>query len=109
MAEIRGRLRTLSHEFESLVDTVHRDEMARAEQRMRLEALTEKAMTELGLEPEGLVADYGPDQPVPVLSRPDGSALAPDDEVPDAGPVRAGAAGEAAAGRRARPRRCSAG
>ena len=49
---------------------------------MRLEALTEKAMTELGLEPDGLVADYGPDQPVPVLARPDGTALGPDDEVP---------------------------
>ncbi len=83
LAEIRGRLRTLTHDFESLVDTVHRDEMARAEQRMRLEALTEKAMTELGLEPDGLVADYGPDQPVPVLTRPDGSALGPDDEVPE--------------------------
>ncbi len=83
LAEIRGRLRTLTHDFESLVDTVHRDEMARAEQRMRLEALTEKAMTELGLEPDGLVADYGPDQPVPVLARPDGTALGPDDEVPE--------------------------
>jgi chromosome segregation protein len=83
LAEIRGRLRTLTHDFESLVDTVHRDEMARAEQRMRLEALSERAMTELGLEPDGLVADYGPDQPVPVLTRPDGSALGPDDEVPE--------------------------
>ena len=83
LAEIRGRLRTLTHDFESLVDTVHRDEMARAEQRMRLEALTEKAMTELGLEADGLVTDYGPDQPVPVLSRPDGTALGPDDEVPE--------------------------
>ena len=83
LAEMRGRLRTLTHDFESLVDSVHRDEMARAEQRMRLETLTEKAMAELGLEPESLVADYGPDQPVPVLTRPDGTALQPDDEVPD--------------------------
>ena len=82
LTEIRRRLRTLTHDFESLVDSAHRDEMARAEQRMRLEQLTEKAMSELGLEPEALVADYGPDQPVPVLTRPDGSALQPDDEVP---------------------------
>ena len=52
--------------------------MARAEQRMRVETLTEKAMAELGLEPSVLVADYGPDQPVPVLTRPDGSRA--DDE-----------------------------
>ncbi|MFT4166464.1 MAG: chromosome segregation protein SMC [Microlunatus sp.] len=82
LSEVRRRLRTLTHDFESLVDSAHRDEMARAEQRMRLEQLTEKAMSELGLEPEGLVADYGPDQPVPVLTRPDGSALQPDDEAP---------------------------
>ena len=82
LSEIRRRLRTLTHDFESLVDSAHRDEMARAEQRMRLEQLTEKAMSELGLEPEALVAEYGPDQPVPVLTRPDGSALQPDDEVP---------------------------
>ena len=92
-----GRLRTLTHDFESLVDTVHRDEMARAEQRMRLEALTEKAMTELGLEPDGLVADYGPDQPVPVLTRPDGTALGPGRRGAGADPVRARAAAEAAA------------
>ena len=39
---------------------VHRDEMARAEQRMRLETLTEKAMAELGLEPEALVPTTDP-------------------------------------------------
>ncbi len=40
-------------------------------------------MTELGLEPGALVAEYGPDQAVPVLTRPDGSALGEDDEQPD--------------------------
>ena len=86
LAEVRGRLRTLTHDFESLVDSAHRDEMARTEQRMRLEQLSEKAMTELGLEAEALVADYGPDQLVPVLTRPDGTALQPDDEVPEPAP-----------------------
>ena len=79
---VRADLRTLGAEFEQLVDAVHRDELARAEQRMRVDALHEKAMAELGLEPEVLTREYGPDQPVPVLAREDGTALGPDDEVP---------------------------
>ena len=109
LAEIRGRLRTLTHDFESLVDTVHRDEMARAEQRMRLEALTEKAMTELGLEPDGLVADYGPDQPVPVLTTARRQRPGPRRRGAGADPVRARAAAEAAADGGARARGARAG
>ncbi len=36
--------------------------MARTQQRMRLEQLAERAMEELGLDTDTLVADYGPDQ-----------------------------------------------
>jgi chromosome segregation protein len=76
-------VRTLTTEFERLVDSVHRDEMARAEQRVRVEALADRAMTELGLEVEALVTGFGPDQPVPVLTGPDGSALTADDGQPE--------------------------
>ena len=79
---VRVDVRSLGGQFEQLVDAVHRDELARAEQRMRVDALTEKAMDELGLEASALMADYGPDQPVPVLARADGTALGPDDEQP---------------------------
>ncbi|HEY5820377.1 MAG TPA: chromosome segregation protein SMC [Propionibacteriaceae bacterium] len=79
----RAAVRTLGGDFETLVDAVHRDEMARAEQRMRVETLVEKAMTELGLDAETLTRDFGPDQPVPVLTRPDGSALTAEDEQPE--------------------------
>jgi len=51
---------------------VHRDEMARTQQRMRIEQLEERALEELGLDPEALVADYGPEQMVP--------ATAPDED-----------------------------
>ncbi len=64
---VRARLRDLGKEHDELVNTVHRDEMARAQQRMRIEQLEERALEELGLDPDALVADYGPDQPVPVL------------------------------------------
>ncbi|KRB77248.1 chromosome segregation protein SMC [Nocardioides sp. Root190] len=67
---VRQTLRELARELEELVSSVHRDEMARAQQRMRIEQIEVKALEELGLEPEGLMADYGPDQPVPVLGDP---------------------------------------
>jgi chromosome segregation protein len=61
---VRAGLRDLTREHGELVDTVHRDELARAEQRMRIEQIQERASAELGLEPETLVRDYGPDNPV---------------------------------------------
>ncbi|MBM9460434.1 chromosome segregation protein SMC [Nocardioides sp. zg-536] len=67
---VRQTLRELGAEHAELVSSVHRDEMARAAQRMRIEQLEAKALEELGLEPAALVADYGPDQPVPVLQAP---------------------------------------
>ncbi len=65
LREVRARLRGLTEELEALKDSVHRDEMARAELRMKLEALQTRASEELGLEVEALVAEYGPDVPVP--------------------------------------------
>ncbi|WP_375431188.1 chromosome segregation protein SMC [uncultured Friedmanniella sp.] len=82
LRDVRAEARRLGGDFEHLVDAVHRDELARAEQRMRVDALAERAMTELGLESAALVRDYGPDQLVPVLAREDGTALGPDDEPP---------------------------
>ncbi|MEV8378224.1 chromosome segregation protein SMC [Kribbella sp. NPDC056861] len=67
LAQARSATRNLSSELEQLTNTVHRDALARAEQKMRLEALYEKALGELGTEVEALVAEYGPDQLVPPL------------------------------------------
>jgi len=61
----RDRLRSLTSEHDELVSSVHRDEMARTQQRMRLEQLEERALVELGLDLEVLVTEYGPDQLVP--------------------------------------------
>ena len=65
LREARERLRDLGRELDKLVDETHRDEMARAQQRMRIEQLEERALDELGLEADALIADYGPDQLVP--------------------------------------------
>jgi chromosome segregation protein len=65
LREVRERLRNLARDLDELVSSVHRDEMARAQQRMRIEQLEERALEELGLDADALLADYGPEQPVP--------------------------------------------
>jgi chromosome segregation protein len=62
---VRGSLRDLMREHDELVNSVHRDEMARTQQRMRLDQLAERALKELGLDTESLIDEYGPDQLVP--------------------------------------------
>ncbi|MGH8891252.1 MAG: chromosome segregation protein SMC [Acidothermaceae bacterium] len=74
---LRTRSRELSGEIEQLTDVVHKDELARAEQRLRIEQLEERAMEEFGVEPETLFAEYGPDVLVPVFPEPDAPADAP--------------------------------
>ncbi|MCW2494231.1 AAA family ATPase, partial [Jatrophihabitans sp.] len=62
---LRARTRELTEELAQLTDAVHRDEMVRAEQRLRIEQLEARAVEEYGVEVEALVAEYGPDQPAP--------------------------------------------
>jgi chromosome segregation protein len=62
---VRGETRRLDEELARLTDAVHRDEIARAEQRLRIEALETRAVDEFGVEVEALLAEYGPDQPCP--------------------------------------------
>jgi chromosome segregation protein len=64
---VRASLRDLSRELDELVNSVHRDEMARTQQKMRIEQIEERALEELGLDPEGLVSDYGPETLVPFV------------------------------------------
>ena len=66
LVKIRSGNDALAKELAELTDSVHKDELARAQQRLRIEALEARAIEELGLSAEQLVADYGPDQPVPV-------------------------------------------
>jgi chromosome segregation protein len=77
---VRTRLRELSSDLDGLTDSVHKDEMARAELRLRLEGLETRALEELGLDVESLVTDYGPDQLVPPIAEDDDAE--PGDPVP---------------------------
>ena len=65
LGTLRVRVRTLSEELERLVSAVHGREVARAEQRLRLEQLEDRAVEEFGIEADALAVEYGPQVPVP--------------------------------------------
>ncbi|MEV7964662.1 chromosome segregation protein SMC [Sphaerisporangium sp. NPDC088356] len=63
---VRVRVRELSGELDKLVNRVHGNEVARTEQRLRLEQMETRAMEEYGVEMDALISEYGPGQPVPL-------------------------------------------
>ncbi|GAA3726231.1 chromosome segregation protein SMC [Plantactinospora mayteni] len=65
LQEVRGAAKRLGADLERLTSAVHRDEVARAEQRLRIEQLEAKAAEDFGLDVETLISEYGPQQPVP--------------------------------------------
>jgi chromosome segregation protein len=62
---VRSATMELEVELAKLTDSVHKDELARAAQRLRIESLENKAIEELGLTVDHLLAGYGPDTLVP--------------------------------------------
>ncbi|WP_344881630.1 AAA family ATPase, partial [Nonomuraea antimicrobica] len=65
LKQVRLRVRELGQELDKLVNRVHGSEVARTEQRLRLEQMEQRALEEYGVEAEALIAEYGPDVPVP--------------------------------------------
>ncbi|WP_329314631.1 AAA family ATPase [Streptomyces sp. NBC_01278] len=87
LGEARTRGRDLKGELDKLTDSVHRGEVLGAEKRLRIEQVEARALEEFGMESAGLVAEYGPDQPVPASPPAEGEAP---DEAAEPGPfVRA--------------------
>jgi chromosome segregation protein len=64
---VRARVRELAADLDTVVNTAHGTEIARAEHRLRLQQLAEHALEEFGVEEDALVAEYGPEVPVPVI------------------------------------------
>ncbi|WP_327392962.1 chromosome segregation protein SMC [Streptomyces sp. NBC_01186] len=83
----RNQGRELKDELDKLTDSVHKGEVLGAEKRMRVEQLETKALEELGVEPAGLVRDYGPDQLVPPSPPAEDEELPEDPEHPRNRPV----------------------
>jgi chromosome segregation protein len=62
---VRARVRDLAAELDTVVSTAHGTEIAKAEHRLRLEQMEAHAVDEFGVQAPELVADYGPDVPIP--------------------------------------------
>jgi chromosome segregation protein len=81
--KIRERIRELTADLEVLTDSVHRDEVARAEQRLRIEAMENKSIEDYGVGPDELLAEYGPEILVPPSPPAPGDDINPDDPEPE--------------------------
>jgi len=66
LQELRRNENGLRERFQALNDNVHGLEMQAYEKKLHLSTLLERAAEELGLDEEVLVAEYGPEVPVPV-------------------------------------------
>ncbi|MGC4174739.1 chromosome segregation protein SMC [Demequina sp.] len=67
LADVRRLVDEYSAEHSRLTDDAHKDEVARAELRVRLEQLRQRAIDDLGTDPDELVKEFGPHVPVPVV------------------------------------------
>jgi chromosome segregation protein len=87
LAAERDQGRELKAELDKLTDSVHRGEVLGAEKRLRIEQLETRALEELGVEPAGLISEYGPEQPVPPSPPAEGGELPGGPGHPDNRPV----------------------
>ena len=62
---VRARIRDTSEELEKVVDSAHGAQMARATRQLQLEQIAARALEEFATEADVLVAEYGPEVPVP--------------------------------------------
>ncbi len=84
VARVRRAADQAAAELGALTSAAHRDEVARAELRMRVEHIEARAVEELSIEADALVEEFGPHMLVPVIAEDEGAG-------DGAGPVPAGA------------------
>jgi chromosome segregation protein len=86
LSQVRGQVKELESELAQLTDEVHRDEVARAEQRLRIEQLEAKAAEDFALDVETLLAEYSPEVPVPPTQAAVSAAEAAGEAAPEPAP-----------------------
>ena len=79
---LRVSSRELTAELDVLTSSVHRDEIAQAEQRLRIEVLEQKAIEELGVDVTTLVNEYGTANDVPTFVEDSEGNFVPGDLIP---------------------------
>ena len=65
MAAVRADVNALSTRIAALTDSLHRDEVAKAQAALRIEQVEQLALEQFGMAATDLVAEYGPDVPLP--------------------------------------------
>ena len=81
-AAIRAVVKELSAELDQLTSSVHREEIVRAEQTLRIEQLENRATEELGIDVQTLMAEYGPENPVPTFIEDENGLFVPGEVIP---------------------------
>lgn len=79
---LRTNSRELAIELEKLTSSVHKDEITRAEQRLRIEQMEIKAVEELGIDVTTLLNEYGPNNDVPTFYENEQGEFVPGDLIP---------------------------
>ena len=79
---LRTISRELAIELEKLTSSVHKDEITRAEQRLRIEQMEMKAVEELGIDVTTLLNEYGPSNDVPTFYENEQGEFVPGDLIP---------------------------
>ena len=87
---VRVQVRELAEELDRVVDSAHGAEIVRAEHRMRLEQIADRAVEEFGVDAAALVAEYGPDVPVPAPAEQTAAQASPADDGEQAAPPDGG-------------------
>ena len=87
VAQARTKVDERQRELAELTSVAHRDEIARAQQALRLEQLQSRSMEELGIDPDVLVEEFGPHRGIPVLGEDGADADETSDEGDDVEPA----------------------
>ncbi|MDA4110475.1 chromosome segregation protein SMC [Mycolicibacterium holsaticum] len=65
LAKTRDEVNELTARINGLTDALHRDEVAKAQAALRIEQLEEHVLEQFGMASADLIAEYGPDVPLP--------------------------------------------
>lgn len=65
MSAVRDEVNSLSTRLTALTESLHRDEVAKAQAAMRIEQLEQTVLEQFGMSSADLIAEYGPDVPLP--------------------------------------------
>jgi chromosome segregation protein len=65
LSRVRHEVNELNARITALTDSLHRDEVAKAQAALRIEQLEQQALEQFGMATDDLISEYGPDVPLP--------------------------------------------